>query len=100
MCPFSTDSTASANLVRPRAWNSHTRTDDPPDIMRSELDIQGHRRWHRSVLLDDFLRQIDTLQVLVDKTNSPAFREFGEGAIRNSMGWGLYIEDVSWRLFS
>ncbi|CAM9099714.1 unnamed protein product [Ascophyllum nodosum] len=56
--------------------------------------MHAPEEWHPSVLLDDFLNQIGSLQQLVDMTRTPKLGSFDRDTVRRAMGWGLYVEQV------
>lgn len=51
-------------------------------------------QWHPSVLLNDFVQQVYSLQQIVDMTKTPKLGAFDDDTIKRAMGWGSYIEEV------
>lgn len=50
--------------------------------------------WHPSVFLEDFVKQVNSLQQLIDMTRTPKLGSFDGDTVKRSMGWGLYVEQV------
>lgn len=56
--------------------------------------LTPERQWHTSVVLDDFVNQVDEFVRIVFLTVTSQLSEFTEDTMRIATGWGSYIEQV------
>lgn len=57
--------------------------------------LTPERQWHTSVMLDDFVNQVDAFVRTVFLTVTSKLSEFTEDTMRTAIKWGSYIEEVT-----